>query len=437
MGFFERAGDAIKHGWNAFTDRDETTRARYTGDYGPQYGLRPDRGRLNVSNERSILASALTRISIDVAAVVLKHIKQDENERYTETVKSGLNECLTVEANLDQAARAFRQDMAMTLMDKGVIATVPVETTLNPIETGGYDIKTMRVGHIVAWYPQHVGVSLYNEKVGRREEIIIPKRITAITENPLYAIMNEPNSTFQRLQRKLNILDAIDEQSGSGKLDMVIQLPYTVKSEVKRDQAEERRKALEVQLKNSKYGIGYIDATEKITQLNRPVENNLFKQVEYLTGQLYGQLGLSEEVFNGTADEAAMLNYQNRTVEPIVAAIVEAMRRTFLSKTARTQGQTIAYFTDPFKLIPMSEIAEIADKLTRNEILSANEIRALLGFKPSKDPKADALVNSNMPQPVEGGSAPAVDTTEQDAAIDGVFNNLESNITSMLEAAGG
>lgn len=421
--------DKLMHAWNAFTNEDERrVRQPYSG-YGSAYGLRPDRTRLTMSNERSILASALTRIGIDVSSVNMRHVKLDENERYVETIKSGLNNCLNVEANLDQAAQAFRQDMAMTLFDKGVIAIVPTETDLNPLVTAGYDVKTMRVGEVVQWYPYHVRVSVWNQDLGRREEITLPKKIVAIVENPLYAVMNEPNSTLQRLIRKLNILDAIDEQSGSGKLDVIIQLPYTIKSESRQDQAEKRAKDLEVQLQGSKYGVGYIDGTEKITQLNRPAENNLLTQIQYLTDMLYGQLGITEEVFKGTADEATMLNYYNRTIEPVLTAITEALHRTFLTKTARTQGQAIKFFRDPFKLVPISQLAEIADKFTRNEIASSNEIRGVIGWMPSKDPKADQLINSNMPEAVSG-AAPAApteepDTSAQDAIMEETFKSLE------------
>jgi len=351
-----------------------------------------------------------------VASVDIRHVRTDDEDRYLEDVTSGLNNCLTLEANMDQAARHFRQDIAMTLFDHGVAAIVPVDTTLDPGVTGGFDILTMRVGRIVSWMPDRVRVSLYNEAKGRREEIVLEKKYVAIVENPLYSVMNEPNSTLQRLTRKLSLLDAIDDQSASGKLDLIIQLPYVIKSESRRLQAEERRKDIEFQLTGSKYGVAYTDGTEKITQLNRPVENNLLKQIEYLVEMLYGQLGLTAEILNGTADEKAMLNYNNRTIEPIVAAIVDAMKRSFLTKTARTQKQSVMYFRDPFKLLPLSEIAEIADVFARNEILSSNEIRQLIGKKPSKDPNADALRNSNMPQP--NGPVPVTtDATPTDAAV--------------------
>jgi len=387
------------HAWNAFTNQDGKDRIQSFGEYGASYGSRPDRVRLHFSNERSIISSIYTRLSIDIASIDVRHVRLDDGKRYAEDIDSGLNNCLTLEANLDQAARAFRQDIAMTLFDRGVAAVVPVDTTLDPQQSGGYDIKTLRVGEIVTWFPKHVRVSLYNEKIGRREEITLEKKIVAIIENPLFAVMNEPNSTLQRLIRKLNLLDTSDEVSSSGKLDIIIQLPYVIKSESRRLQAEQRRKDIEFQLKGSQYGIAYADGTEKITQLNRPAENNLLKHVEYLTIMLYGQLGLTEEVMNGTADEKAMLNYMNRTIEPVLAAIAEAMRRAFLTKTARSQLQTIMYFRDPFKLVPIADIAEIADKFTRNEILSSNEIRQVIGIKPSVDAKADELRNSNMPAP--------------------------------------
>lgn len=440
MGFTDR----LKHAWDAFVSEDRRQQ-NYNPNYGASYGIRPDRTRLRMSSERSILASILTRIGIDVAAIYIRHVRLDKNDRYLETIDSGLNYCLSVEANIDQAGQAFRLDMAMTLFDEGVIAVVPVETSLNPLISSGYDIKTMRVGKVVAWYPQHVRVSLYNDKLGRREELTLPKTVVAIVENPLYSVMNEPNSTLQRLIRKLNILDAIDEQSGSGKLDIIIQLPYAVKSDTRRDQAENRRKDLESQLQNSKYGVGYMDATERITQLNRPAENNMLAQIEYLTNMLYGQLGITEEVFLGTADEATMLNYYNRTIEPVLTSIVEALHRTFLTKTAMTQGQAIKYFRDPFKLVPISQVAEIADKFTRNEILSSNEVRGIIGFKPSDDPKADQLVNSNMPQATEGGPVEQgyaeEETTgpsqeEQDAIMEETLASLEATADEIIKSSG-
>ena len=394
----------LKHAWNAFLDVTNDRLRSY--DTGSSYGGRPDRVRLTISNERSIISSIYTRLSIDVASIDIRHVRLDEEDRYLENIDSGLNNCLTLEANIDQAARHFRQDIATTLFDRGVAAIVPVNTSINPAVSGSFDIKTMRVGEVVTWMPQHVRVSVYNEANGRREEIVLEKKFVAIVENPLYAVMNEPNSTLQRLIRKLNLLDAVDEQSSSGKLDMIIQLPYVIKSEARRQQAEQRRKDIEFQLKGSQYGIAYTDGTEKITQLNRPAENNLLKQVEYLMEMLYAQLGLTAEVMNGTANEEAMLNYYNRTIDPILAAITEAMKRSFLTKTARSQQQSILYFRDPFKLVPIKDIAEIADKFTRNEILAANEIRQKIGIRPSKDPKADELRNSNMPAPSESPSPP-------------------------------
>lgn len=393
-----RIGDALKHAYNIFTSQEQNIETRvYSPYYGSTATTRPDRPKISVSNERSIISSIYTRLSVDVSSVDIRHVRTDDQRRFLEEIDSGLNNCLVLEANVDQAATQFRRDIVMELCDNGCCALVPVDTTLNPLESGGYDILTMRVGSIVGWYPQHVRVSLYNEKKGYREELTLPKKTVAIIENPLYSVMNEPSSTLQRLIRKLNLLDGVDEASASGKLDIIIQLPYTIRSDAKRQQAEQRRADIEFQLKGSKYGIAYADATEKITQLNRPAENNLMTQIEFLTAQLYEQLGLSEEVMNGTADEAAMINYWNRTIEPFLTAIVEGMRRSFLTKTARTQKQWILYFRDPFKLVPISQIAEIGDKFTRNEILSSNEVRQGMGIKPSQEPKADQLINSNMP----------------------------------------
>lgn len=416
-------GARLKHAWNAFTNRDERTTSAF--DLGPGYSYQPNRNRIYAINERSIIASVYTRLSVDVASNQIRHVRLDESNRYVEDIQSGLNECLQVEANLDQAATAFRQDIALTLFEYGVAAVVPVDTTTNPGVTGSYDIKTMRVGNIVQWYPNHVRVNLYNPKTGIREDVTLLKSIVAIVENPLYNVMNEPNSTLQRLIRKLNLLDVVDEQSSSGKLDLIIQLPYVIKSDARRAQAEQRRQDIEFQLKDSKYGIAYTDGTEKITQLNRPAENNLFKQVEYLTGLLYNQLGLTEDVMNGTADEKAMLNYQNRTIAPILTAIVEAMRRSFLTKTARSQMQSIEFFADPFKLVPVSDLAEIADKFTRNEIVSSNEIRQIVGLKPSKDPDADKLKNSNMP---ESKSVPPT-------TVPAFTNGIKPAVTASLEGA--
>ena len=391
-------GSRLKHAWNAFTGQDVETRTMSFGDT-VSFGHRPDQTRRSWSNERSIISSIYTRLCVDVAAIDIRHIRLDDDDRYLEDIDSGLNNCLTLEANIDQAARAFRMDIVMTMLDRGVAAIVPVDTTLNPNNTGSFDILTLRVGEVVAWMPRHVKVRLYNEKTGKHEDITLEKSYVAIVENPLYAVMNEPNSTLQRIIRKLNLLDAVDDQSASGKLDLIIQLPYVIKSEARREQAEQRRKDVEFQLSGSKYGIAYTDGTEKITQLNRPAENNLLAQIQYLIDMLYGQLGLTPEVMNGTADEKTMLNYNARTLEPIMTAIVEAMRRTFLTKTARTQKQSIDFFRNIFKLVPVENIADFADKMSRNEILSPNEIRVILGIKPSKDKNADKLQNSNMPQP--------------------------------------
>jgi Phage portal protein len=400
-----RLGARLKHMWNAFIDQDEKYRI-HSYDLGASYGIKPDRTRMYISNERSIISSIYTRVSIDVSANQLLHVRIDDQDRIEEEIESGLNNCLNVEANIDQAARAFRQDIVMSLFDRGIIAIVPIDTTLNPEVSGSYDIKTLRVGTIVQWYPQHVRVDLYNDKTGLREEVTLQKSVVAIVENPLYSVMNEPNSTLQRLIRKLNLLDGNDEAASSGKLDLIIQLPYVIKSEARKQQAEQRRKDIEFQLKGSTYGIAYTDGTEKITQLNRPAENTLLKQIEYLTGLLYNQLGLTEDIMNGTASEQAMLNYYNRTIDPVLTAVVEAMARTFLTKTARSQGQSIISFKDPFRLVPINDIAEIADKFTRNEILTANEVRQIIGFKPNKDPRADKLQNSNMPVGDLGIKAP-------------------------------
>lgn len=386
--------DRLQHAWNAFLNRDPTDYYRNVG--GPSYGYRPDRTRFSRGNEKSIVTSVYNRIALDVAAMNVVHAKLDDDERYSSTIKSGLNRCLTKEANIDQTGRAFIQDIVMSLLDEGCVAIVPVDTTFNPTVTNSYDILSMRTAKILEWYPNHVRVRLYNERTGKKEEITLPKSTVAIIENPLFAVINEPNSTMQRLIRKLNILDSIDEQSGAGKLDLIIQLPYVIKSEARRQQAENRRKDIEMQLAGSKYGIAYTDGTERITQLNRPVENNLMKQIEYLTSMLYSQLGITQTILDGSADDKTMLNYYSRTIEPILAAIVDEMERKFLTKTARTQGQTIMFFRDPFKLVPINDIAEIADKFTRNEILTSNEIRQLIGMKPSDDPGADELRNKNL-----------------------------------------
>lgn len=391
--------DRLQHAWNAFVNnRDPTADYR---NIGAGYAYRPDRPRLTRGNERSIVTSVYNRIALDAAAIKLQHCKLDENDRLVSTLDTGLNKCLTLEANIDQTGRAFIQDIVMSMLDEGCVAIVPVETTIDPKNTESYKIESMRTAKILEWYPEHVRVRLYNERVGRKEEITLPKKMVAIVENPLYAVVNEPNSTMQRLIRKLSLLDVTDEQTASGKLDLIIQLPYIIKSEARRQQAEQRRKDIEMQLAGSKYGIAYTDGTEKITQLNRSLENNLMKQVEYLTNLLFSQLGITQTILDGTADEKTMLNYYTRTIEPIVSAIADEMKRKFLSKTARSQRQSIVFFREPFKLVPVNDIAEIADKFTRNEIMTSNEIRQLVGMKPSNDPKADQLINSNLNHPDE------------------------------------
>ena len=388
-------GSRLKHAWNAFNGNVHM-------DYrnlGMSYSYRPDRPRLSRGNERSIVTSVYNRIALDVAALKIQHIRLDENERFVSVIQDGLNNCLTIEANIDQTARAFIQDVVISMFDEGSVAIVPVDTTTNPNITGSYDIQSMRVGQILDWYPMYVRVRVYNELIGKKEDIVVPKSTVAIIENPLYAVINEPNSTMQRLIRKLNLLDVIDEQSGSGKLDLIIQLPYIIKTEARRQQAENRRKDIEGQLSGSKYGIAYTDGTERITQLNRSVNNNLMSQIEYLTSMLYSQLGITQSILDGTADEKTMLNYNNRTIEPIISAIVDEMKRKFLTKTARSQHQSILFFRDPFKLVPVNNIAEIADKFTRNEIMTSNEIRQVVGMKPSDDPRADELRNKNLSEP--------------------------------------
>lgn len=386
----------LKHGWNAFTGNRDPTYPRY--DVGPGYSIRPDRPRFTRGNERSIITSVFNRIALDVADIKIQHCDLDENDRFISVRNSKLNSCLNLEANIDQTGRAFIQDVVMSMFDEGAVAIVPVDTTFDPRTTGSFDILSMRTGKIVEWFPQYVKVDVYNEMTGRKEKVILPKRSVCIIENPLYAIVNEPNSTLQRLIRKLNLLDTIDEQSSAGKLDLIIQLPYIIKTNARREQAEQRRKDIETQLAGSKYGIAYTDGTERITQLNRPVENNLMKQIEYLTSMLYSQLGITQTILDGTADEKTMLNYYNRTIEPIVAAIVDGMKRTFLTKTARAQRQSIMYFRNPFKLVTVGDLAATADTFTRNEIMTSNEFRQIIGMKPSSDPKADQLVNSNIRQ---------------------------------------
>ena len=429
----------LKKAWNAFTNNRDPTTANYQyRDIGMGYVYRPDRVRFTRGNERSIVTSVYNRIAMDVAAISIKHCRVDENGRYIEDMKSGLNDCLTVEANIDQTGRSFIQDVVMSMFDEGAVAIVPVDTSFDPTISGSYDILSMRTGKIIEWYPRHVKVKVYNDRTGKKEDIVLPKKSVAIIENPLYAVINEPNSTMQRLVRKLNILDAIDEQSGSGKLDLIIQLPYVIKSEARQQQAEKRRRDIEDQLKGP-YGIAYTDGTEKITQLNRPVENNLMKQIEYLMNQLYSQIGMTPSVLDGTADEKAMLNYNNRTIEPIVSAIVDAMKRSFLTKTARTQGQTVMFFREPFKLVPVANLADIADKFTRNEIMTSNEMRQVIGMKPSDDPKADELRNSNLNHPDEGddvstGPTGPEDKTKKSTSEDENLSLMDIPISALMGA---
>lgn len=391
-------GSRLKNAWNTFRNRDPTTDFK---DIGQSYYYRPDRMRFSRGNERTIVTSVYNRIALDVAAIDIRHCKLDDNDRFESVIDSRLNNCLSLEANIDQTGRAFIQDVVMSMLDEGCVAIVPVDTTVDPTFTESYDVVTMRTGKIVEWYPARVKVRLYNDRTGNKEEIILKKNKVAIIENPLYAVINEPNSTMQRLIRKLSLLDVTDEQTASGKLDLIIQLPYVIKTEARRQQAENRRKDIEMQLSSSKYGIAYTDGTERITQLNRSVENNLMKQIEYLTSMLYSQLGITQSILDGSADEKTMLNYYSRTIEPIVSAIVDSMKRVFLSKTARSQRQSILFFRDPFKLVPVNDLAEIADKFTRNEIMTSNEIRQVIGMKPSSDPKADKLINSNLNHPDE------------------------------------
>jgi hypothetical protein len=387
----------LQHAWNAFLNRERDPTLTYES-IGVGYGVRPDRVRLGYGNEKSIVTSIYNKIAIDVAAIPIKHVRLDENDRYIETIQSSLNDVLTVSANIDQTGRNLFQDAVISMFDEGCVAIIPIDTTINPTISGSYEIQSLRVAKILEWYPSHIRVRVYDERDGQKKEITVPKNMAAIIENPFYSIMNEQNSILKRLIRKLNLLDAIDEQSGSGKLDLIIQLPYVIKTEARRKQAEDRRKDIEDQLAGSKYGIAYADATEKITQLNRPAENNLMGQIEYLTSMLYAQLGLTENIFNGTAKEEEMLNYFNRTIEPILAALIDEMKRKFLTKTARTQLQSIGYFRDAFRLTPIQSLTEAADKFTRNEILSSNEFRAIIGYKPSNDPAADELRNKNIQQ---------------------------------------
>lgn len=406
----------IQHGWNAFRSRDPTIPYRDTENGSSR---RQDRVRLHVTNERSVIISVYNRIALDVAAVSMQHVKVDQNGRFLEPIQSGINYCLNEEANLDQTSKAFIQDLVLSMFDEGVVAVVPVDTTIDPKVSGSYEIQTLRTAKIIQWYPTSVRVRLYNQGTGLQEELTLPKSMVAIIENPLYAVMNEPNSTLKRLIRKLAILDAIDEQSGAGKLDLIIQLPYVIKTEARRAEADKRRKDIEMQLSGSKYGIAYTDGTERVTQLNRPAENNLMTQIQYLTSMLFSQLGLTEDVFTGKADEVTMLNYQNRSISVIVSAIVDEFKRKFLTKTARTQKQTIMAFSDPFKYVPIKDLAEIGDKFTRNEIFSSNDVRAIIGWKPSTDPKADQLRNKNVAEPP--------DSTPKEPIPDGVKNRKESN----------
>ena len=402
--------DRLQHAWNAFVNNEN--RSRYY-DRGHISSYKPDRVRFTRGNERSIVTSVYNRLALDASSMSIKHVRLDENGRFTEEIDSGLQNCLNVEANIDQTGRAFLQDVVMSMLDEGCVAIVPVDTTINPMLSGSYEINTMRTAKILEWYPAHVRVRLYNDRKGIHEELILPKANVAIIENPLYAVINEPNSTMQRLIRKLNLLDVVDEQTSSGKLDLIIQLPYVIKSEARRKQADERRKDIEMQLSGSKYGIAYTDGTERITQLNRPAENNLMGQVEYLTNMLYSQLGLTQSILDGSADDKTMLNYYNRTIEPILAAIVDELKRKFLTKTARAQKQTIMYFRDPFKLVPVNDIAEIADKFTRNEIMTSNEIRQIVGMKPAKDPEADELRNKNLNKSAEEMKQPVQPVKEE------------------------
>lgn len=421
----------LRHAWDAFAGNRDPTYTYRTTYYGPGYGYRPDRARFTRGNEKSIVTAIYNRIAMDVAALTIQHVQLNEEGQFVGVVKSSLNDCLNLKANIDQTGRALIQEIVMAMMDEGCVAVVATRTTKDPRTTESYDVLSMRAGKVLEWYPKDVKVRVYNEETAEKEDIFLAKENVAIIENPLYAVVNEKNSTMQRLIRKLNLLDAIDEQSGSGKLDMIIQLPYAVKTQARRDQAERKRQDIENQLNGSKLGVAYIDATERVIQLNRPVENNLMKQIEYLTNQLYSQIGMTPSVLDGTADEKTMLNYNNRTIEPIISAIVDAMKRTFLSKTARTQGQTIMFFRDPFKLVPVSQIAEIADKMTRNEILTSNEVRQFMGIKPSDDPKADELHNSNIASPKEemgpaDEAAPVDDTSASQDLWDIPVSELET-----------
>lgn len=419
----------LKSGWNAFRNRDPT--GVYTQNIGPSYSYRQDRNRFSRGNERSIVVSVYNRIAMDAAAISMKHVQLDKNGRFSSEVNSGLNNCMNLEANIDQTGRAYMQDLVQSMLDEGVVADIPVETDKDPSLTESYQIRSMRTGKILDWYPRHVKVRVYNEETGQKEDVILPKKTIGIIENPLYAVMNEPSSTMQRLIRKLNLLDAIDEQSGSGKLDLIIQLPYSVKSELRKKQADQRREDIIEQLKGP-FGIAYTDGTEKIIQLNRPIENNLMKQIEYLTSQLYSQLGITQTIMDGTADDKTMLNYYNRTIEPIVAAIADERKRKFLSKTARTQGQSIMFFRDPFKLVPVNDLAEIADKLTRNEIATSNEMRQIIGWKPSDDPKADELRNSNISQAKQDSGASVGSSSKSNETENAKQNSTNTGMVDLL-----
>lgn len=418
-------GSRLKHAWNAFTGNIQMNYR----DLGMSYSYRADRPRMSRGNERSIVTSVYNRIALDVAALNVQHVRLDENGRFLSVIDDGLNNCLTLEANVDQTARSFIQDVVISMFDEGSVAIVPVDTTTDPNVSGSYDIQSLRVGQILDWYPQYIRTRVYNEQTGRKEDIVVPKSAVAIIENPLYAVINEPNSTMQRLIRKLNLLDVIDEQSGSGKLDLIIQLPYVIKTEARRQQAENRRKDIESQLSGSKYGIAYTDGTEHITQLNRSVNNNLMSQIEYLTSMLYSQLGITQSILDGTADEKTMLNYNNRTIEPIISAIVDEMKRKFLTKTARSQRQSISFFRDPFKLVPVNEIAEIADKFTRNEIMTSNEIRQVVGMKPSDDPRADELRNKNLSEPSSSDQQSEEAPITTDNSVEESASDLDDKIS--------
>ena len=434
----------LKHAWNAFNNRDPTTNFRPSGE---AYYYRPDRPRFTRGNERSIVTSVYNRIALDASAISIQHVRLDDNGRFSSVIDSGLNQCLNLDANVDQTGRAFLQDAVMSMLDEGCVALVPIDTDLSPDDTDSYKILSIRTGKIIEWRPEHVKVRVYNERIGRQEDILVPKSTVAIVENPLYAVINEPNSTMQRLIHKLSLMDVTDEQTASGKLDLIIQLPYVIKTEARQKQAEDRRKSIEMQLASSKYGIAYTDGTEHITQLNRSVENNLMKQVEYLTNMLYSQLGITQAILDGTADDKTMLNYYNRTIEPIISAIVDEMKRKFLTKTARSQKQSIMFFRDPFKLVPVNDIAEIADKFTRNEIMTSNEIRSIIGMKPADDPKADELRNSNIAQAKEemtdqpaldqesgvtDGSESELSASDNDGIVEELLSSLEAEIDKII-----